>query len=56
MIGVGTALYLAPEVLARARGHASHAKADMYALGVSLDRFIVIYSHSNRLSRIDCVF
>ncbi|KAG8961816.1 hypothetical protein FRC03_004923 [Tulasnella sp. 419] len=32
--GVGTALYSAPEVLARSRGHASHAKADMYSLGI----------------------
>lgn len=33
-IGVGTALYTAPEVLSRARGNANHSKADMYSLGV----------------------
>ncbi|KAG8905299.1 hypothetical protein FRB99_000272 [Tulasnella sp. 403] len=32
--GVGTALYTAPEVLSKVRGHANHAKADMYSLGI----------------------
>lgn len=32
--GVGTALYTAPEVLSKSKGHANHSKADMYSLGV----------------------